>query len=409
MPENKVDYNVAKAYEIIKILSRKYGFVFLNNYLHIPGNKFGYWLINPDDPHYRLIRITGKEAAEFKNEEYNVKSIVNSLQKHHGIELPFLDIHLSREKYDSSYEEYDYLNLEYDYTDGVDVHEFYPEIYTAIPEKQVANNIGYAFIEGFKQAKYNVKEKIKNGSFNYVTYGLVGICVLVYIAELILKNRYSESSAYIILGADYKTFTLGLRQLYRLLSNALLHGSFLHLLTNMFSFCIVGCSVERNCSRTKYILLIAVSVLVASLTQDILTENGLLIGLSGGIYGIFTYYIMWMMRYKHLDFRALIPTILINLYLNFLSRTAWLAHIGGLIAGMIIFLIYNNEQKAGPIILLVIVVGFLAVKYATIKTINPFYAATDMEVANIFYEWGFKDYSTKLVGRLLEVYQKYGG
>ena len=114
-------------------------------------------------------------------------------------------------------------------------------------------------------------------------------------------------------------------------------------------------------------------------------------------------------RKGQLKIRVLLPTILLNLYLNFLSTTAWLAHIGGIIAGMIVFLIYSKNNKIIPIATLVIVITFMIYRYATLKTINPFYQATDLEVANIYYQWGLKDYSMKLVARLLDVYQKFGG
>ena len=76
---------------------------------------------------------------------------------------------------------------------------------------------------------------------------------------------------------------------------------------------------------------------------------------------------------------------------------------------MLVFLILNNEKKILPVSVLIIVIVFMVYRYLTMKTINPFYQATDLEVANIYYQWGFKDYSMKLVARLLEVYQKFGG
>ena len=51
----------------------------------------------------------------------------------------------------------------------------------------------------------------------------------------------------------------------------------------------------------------------------------------------------------------------------------------------------------------------LFARYLSMKTINPLYGGTDLEVVKILNDLGFKNYSNKLYQRLLEVYQKYGG
>lgn len=92
-----------------------------------------------------------------------------------------------------------------------------------------------------------------------------------------------------------------------------------------------------------------------------------------------------------------------------MSTTAFIAHMGGLIAGYILYLIFNQKNNKGLIVLLVILILSLSIKYVTIKTINPFFQGTDMEVVKAYSDFGFKGYSQKLFERLLTVYKKYGG
>ena len=51
----------------------------------------------------------------------------------------------------------------------------------------------------------------------------------------------------------------------------------------------------------------------------------------------------------------------------------------------------------------------LFVKYATIKTISPFYYGTDKEIVTIINNFGLKNYAISLAERLLRVYTNYGG
>ena len=399
---------VSKAFSLLKYLHSKHGFSLVRPGLVHLNDPREYWALNKNDPHYQLIRVSGKKASSFQSEAQRIKLVIQYFGKDIGRIPAFLDIHVSDETYDQSFEEYDYMNIDSEFHNGVDVSGIYPDIYSSLKDKAEANTIRYAAKEAINYRKEKVKEFYELKSCGF-TYGIIVLCFIIYLIEVLLARNYDDACAYIIMGADYKTFTLGLRQFYRLFTNAFLHGSFLHLISNMYSLFVVGHTLERFLGKAKYLFLLFTSILIASLTQGIMTENSLLLGMSGGIYGLFTFLLMELGRKGQLKIRVLLPTILLNLYLNFLSTTAWLAHIGGIIAGMIVFLIYSKSNKIIPIATLVIVITFMIYRYATLKTINPFYQATDLEVANIYYQWGLKDYSMKLVARLLDVYQKFGG
>ena len=406
---NHSDPFIPKIFNLLRLLHMKNGFVMpgppMNDTIKYPHE---FWLYKIDDPHYQLIRITTNKASDSIHDENRIMQKHDYISKKFGITPKFLDIHISDEEYDPGYEKYDYANIDYNFHNGVDVEQFYPGIYSTIDRENEINNLQYMIRQGAKIKKEAIREQ-KNFKTIPITLSLIIICSIIYIIELALTARYSDASAYIILGAEYKTFTLGLRQYYRLFTNALLHGSFLHLVSNMVSLYFVGSNAERITGKARFALLIFVSVLVASLTQGIMTENSLLLGMSGGIYGAFVYLMIAIILSGRADFSSFLPTILINIYLNFLSKTAWLAHLGGAVAGMVMFMVYNRKDKKGPIALLAVLIVFMVYRYLSLKTINPFYQATDMEVANIYYEWGLKDYSVKLIARLLEVYKKFGG
>ena len=175
------------------------------------------------------------------------------------------------------------MNIEEEFHNGVDVSGIYPDIYSALRDRQDEEEQKAAARRALKEQLEHHKERLQE---NYsvqncaITYGIIILCFVIYLIEVLLSRNYDDACAYIIMGADYKTFTLGLRQYYRLFTNAFLHGSFLHLISNMYSLFVIGHSMERLLMKRKYIFLLFTSILIASLTQGIMTENSLLLGMS---------------------------------------------------------------------------------------------------------------------------------
>ena len=110
------------------------------------------------------------------------------------------------------------------------------------------------------------------------TYSIMIICTIVYLLTMYLSSKYSDGVAYILLGADYMTFTKGLNQFYRLIICGLVHGGFIHLISNMYSLFVLGRFVERNYGSLKFILILMICTFVGSISQSILSSNGITVG-----------------------------------------------------------------------------------------------------------------------------------
>ena len=205
--------------------------------------------------------------------------------------------------------------------------------------------------------------------------------------------KYDKSAVYIFLGADYKTFTLGLKQFYRLLSASFVHGSFLHLVCNLYALFYAGTSLENAVGRPKFIIIFIYTALMASLAQEILSDNSVLLGISGSLYGMFAFFLLLLHEHTTINWKELAPMLFLNLCLNFLSSTAWLAHLGGAVGGLIMFLMFERNEgsinKAG-LAVAVIAILFMFCRYVTIKEISPLYGGTDMQVVKIYSDLGFK-------------------
>lgn len=134
-------------------------------------------------------------------------------------------------------------------------------------------------------------------------------------------------------------------ELWRLFSPALLHGSPMHLVFNMFNLYILGGVVERIHGARFYLFLLLVCQAAATLTQILLPdwlEFPLAIGASGAVFGVFGF--VWIRPKVQPDYPVEIPSFNVKFMLGFLflCMTGLLggiangAHVGGLLAGMII-------------------------------------------------------------------------
>lgn len=176
-----------------------------------------------------------------------------------------------------------------------------------------------------------------------VTYTLVALCVLAYIAEL-AYGKVIDYGAMIGGAIDPSiNAVVGVSQgdWYRLLTSAFLHelpGSGLglaHIIFNMWALIVVGPPLERMLGRVRFIAVYLVSALAGSVLYYLLGPlNVQAYGASGAIFGLFAAWFVLAKRLR-LDYRQVVLLIVLNLGITFFFRhtIAWEAHVGGLIAG----------------------------------------------------------------------------
>ncbi len=129
----------------------------------------------------------------------------------------------------------------------------------------------------------------------------------------------------------------------------LLHGSFMHLLFNMWALWVLGPQVERGVGSWPFVSLYLASAAVGGVFLFYLgSPSALAVGASGAIFGLFGIWLNWALhRRGSVQGRALLRQIgfllLLNAVLPFmLPGIAWQAHLGGLIAGFVIGEIWSR-------------------------------------------------------------------
>jgi GlpG protein len=133
-------------------------------------------------------------------------------------------------------------------------------------------------------------------------------------------------------------------QVWRLLTPALLHGSLLHLVFNMFWLFQFGRVLEALEGPWKYLRLILLTALGSALLQGLMPPqlygNPNFVGFSGVVFGLVTY--LWVLSQLRPQTGIMLPPslmviLLVILLIGFLPipgmRLAGLAHLGGMLAG----------------------------------------------------------------------------
>ncbi|MET7291722.1 rhomboid family intramembrane serine protease [Streptomyces griseoloalbus] len=124
---------------------------------------------------------------------------------------------------------------------------------------------------------------------------------------------------------------------YRLVTSMFTHEEIWHIGFNMLSLWWLGGPLEQALGRARYLTLYLISGLAGSaLTYLLASGTTASLGASGAIFGLFGATAVLMRRLRY-DMRPIIALLVINLIFTFgWSNIAWQAHIGGLVAGVVI-------------------------------------------------------------------------
>jgi membrane associated rhomboid family serine protease len=127
---------------------------------------------------------------------------------------------------------------------------------------------------------------------------------------------------------------------YRLLTAAFLHVGWLHLAFNALALFIVGPQLERVLGHGRYAALWILSALGGSVLGYVVVPGSLSVGASGAIFGLFAATLI-VGRRLGVDTRMIVVLIAVNLVITFaVPGIAWYAHIGGLVTGGVLALVY---------------------------------------------------------------------
>lgn len=173
-----------------------------------------------------------------------------------------------------------------------------------------------------------------------LTYTLMAISIVIFI----LGQLSSSLDMYLYQNGVLHGYSVVMKgELYRLFTSIFLHADAMHIVMNMLSLYIVGTMVEKLFSKSAYLGIYFASALFGSFTSIYMHLGGQAVGASGAIFGLFgalagfAFVHRNTMRNQFISFMKNFGLILlINLVIGFVFPSIdVLAHVGGLVAGMV--------------------------------------------------------------------------
>jgi membrane associated rhomboid family serine protease len=173
-----------------------------------------------------------------------------------------------------------------------------------------------------------------------VTYVLIALCVLVYIGEIALGDAFVRQLVY------FAPYTL--IEPWRIVTHLFLHApppQFLHLLFNMLTLFLFGRVLEQMLGRGRYLALYGISGLGGAVAVMLLSPERPVLGASGAIFGLLAAYFVIQRRLGFSN-PTLLVIIVLNLVAGFiLPGISWQGHVGGLVAGAAVALIFMRTRR----------------------------------------------------------------
>lgn len=281
---------------------------------------------------------------------------------------------------------------------------------------EIENNLVAEEEDVLKLPPATTKEKI--GSFfaifkpvegYFITPILINLNILVFIIMVCSGvNAFEPTTEDLISwGANFRPATLD-GQWWRLLTNCFLHIGVFHLLMNMYALIYIGILLEPHLGKFKFLSAYLITGLVASVTSLWWHDLTVSAGASGAIFGMYGVFLVLLSTdlIEKETRKALLTSITIfvgyNLIYGLKGGIDNAAHIGGLIAGLIIGYAYtfNLDEDDEPNLKYKIV-GSLTVAFAIVSSIVCSGLTNDILV----YETKMKDF-VDMEKMAMEVYNR---
>ena len=330
----------------VMIMNLVHYFVTERNYnpVVVHGINDEIWLENMDSD-YKIVRIVSRYIHNDEQLGFNrfrSKQIAKKLKlKTLSFKMKVLSIYTDLGENVKSLNEDAPGNLSFGVSDLADFknNKALLEVFPDIIEKTSHDEKGIELlfkitddINHTNEEKNKKMEKIFSAKVPFITYIIMGICIIVFVIDILTNGLLTA------MGAN-SAFFVRLGQYWRLITCMFLHADILHLICNMYALYVVGPRVEDFFGKKKFLLIYFLSGLSGSLLSIGLNNNAVSVGASGAIFGLFGALLYFGYTYRGyvgaIIKSQILPAILINLAISFMPGIDLWGHVGGLIGGVI--------------------------------------------------------------------------
>ena len=152
------------------------------------------------------------------------------------------------------------------------------------------------------------------------------------------------------LGANYRPAIIN-GEWWRLLTSTFLHGGLMHVVANMYGLFFVGIFLEPILGKSKYLIAYLLSGILASCSSIWWYDSTVSVGASGAIFGLYGLFLAFLLtkifspNFSKVFLSSILIFIGFNLLMGLTGGIDNAAHIGGLLSGFLIGIIFSMILK----------------------------------------------------------------
>ncbi|GAA4361034.1 rhomboid family intramembrane serine protease [Paeniglutamicibacter cryotolerans] len=221
----------------------------------------------------------------------------------------------------------------------------------ACPDCQVTAAVGTQCVDCVRESAKTVPQTRTAfggravGGRPIITYILIGLCVVVYVLQLLIPGVSGLVQYAGLYTSPYFEF-----EPWRMITSAFAHdpGSVFHILFNMYALYLCGRYLEPVLGRMRFLALYLISALGGSVGVLLLSDPRVpVVGASGAVFGLFAAMFV-LLRSRGVPATQILVLVGLNLALGFfMTGISWEGHVGGLVTGGLVASVFAFAPK-GP-------------------------------------------------------------
>ena len=223
-----------------------------------------------------------------------------------------------------------------------------------------------------------IRQLARTGAGDLVTRVLVGINVLIYIAQVAESGNLSGVGGQLFLKGALFGPAVADGDWWRIVTSGFLHGSPIHLLFNVLMLWWFGRALEALIGPRRFLALYMISLLAGSAGALLLSPTTPVVGASGAVFGILGAGLLLERRGIYVFGGAAFMIVALNVVISFvIPRISVGGHLGGLVGGALVMLVMSNFGRSNPAYtrttapvvagLVCVAVGSVAIAYLRVR------------------------------------------